>query len=302
MQDKPYEQLLHDHIDALKKDHAAFALWGQLLQWARFKPQLKPDALLGVPLGTGQLATTERVLMRNLGIKSTGIVRRILAKLTKLGLISVSASEAGSLITVKHLAESKHLSKHQESAEDVAAQGVQDEPISDRSTSRTMNKTELEKTVINPNQTRVRVDPDPAPPTGGVKEQDSVSEPEAEMLAYAQQRLGRVFGKTETMGFVDTWRGHPWIAADELRRSIDFIASHPRARKETRSIKRAFFGKQLRASYGEWNEAFARLVAEELRRGRAAEEIVARALDALPSCEREIVGDWTLREIERQTA
>lgn len=302
-----FEKSFHVHFDALKTDHAALAVFLQLQRWARHEPGPKPDALLGIRLARGQLATTERVLMRNLGIKSRCVVQRVLKKLVRLGLIELKQSELGSLVTVLHLVERVHLRVHHETAESHEARGVQNAPVPSESTSESMKKTGVKKTVIKPlpnAQARATVSNDPAPLIGGVEEEkgDSLSQPEAEMIVYAEKKLGRVFGKAETLAFVETWRMYPWMGADELRRSIDFIASHPKARRETRSIKRAFFGKQMRAVYGDWNAAFAELVAEGLARGKGADEIAAFAVGELPSFESDAVRGWARLEIERQTA
>lgn len=115
------------------------------------------------------------------------------------------------------------------------------------------------------------------------------------MIDYAEQRLNRVAGPMERVSFAETWRANPRVTADRLRSSIDWLASHPMALRDTKSITRAFYEKQARQEYTIWDRQLVAAVTEALRSGRSADEIVEDIVERTPSFEAAVMRAYTTR-------
>lgn len=108
----------------------------------------------------------------------------------------------------------------------------------------------------------------------------------AETLRYAQRRFARIFSSGEAEDFVAIWRESDWLTDDEVRSAIDWLATHPVARLETKSAKRVFYVAEAKRAYAPWDERVRAIIARDLATGRdlaeVAEELVFhnRKLDA----------------------
>lgn len=275
-------------------DLPACMVWAKLQDWARVRPQIERDKLLGIPLATGQLVTTERVLMRALGLKTRSVVQRCLGKLQRIGLIRAEPSEAGTLITVVYLAEeSHHRGVHLAIAERHEERGFPDAPPASESTSESVKENgELENLKTPP--ARVRVDPD-----GGRGEGQGLSEDADEAIRYAQRRLGRLVAGKEAVHFAEHWREVP-IGLAEVKRRIDWLASHPFALARTRLLTRIFHLPAMQAECAEFDRETAIWLAEGFRLGKTLETLVAEAIGRMSTVDPGVVRRWLEALSERQ--
>lgn len=117
---------------------------------------------------------------------------------------------------------------------------------------------------------------------------DSMTVDERAVIAYAESKLDRSIGQREAENFVAEWRQKPRLTADRIRRAIDWVASHPLARIETRSIVRLLHDTQARQAYFEWDKKVIRDVRQMLDLGMEAPEIIARMVENCVPLDREV--------------
>jgi hypothetical protein len=128
-----------------------------------------------------------------------------------------------------------------------------------------------------------------APPSSGLNPE------EADLLRYAQRRLARIVSPGEAATFVETLRASPWLTPPLVREAVDWIAAHPRARSETKSINRVFHLERVKRDHRRWDEAVRHNVGVELAHGATVAEAAERVARQAPSCEPEVMRAFALR-------
>lgn len=271
-----YFQGFRDDFEMIGWDDAATTrVWALLLSWQRTKAELRPNGLLGVHLAAGQLATTVRVIMRKLAIKTKNVVERALAKLQALGLVELSPSEKGTLITVK----AGHQSGRPKQPERPESSAVQDCVDLKQATPEAMKENGIGENVLNglPAGARVRA----YDGEGDEKDGTDLSETEVEFLREAAVKLGRCVSRNERERFIAKWRTCKWATVEKLRSSLEWFAKHQLARAETAYLERIFYAKQVRAAYAEKDAVMVRWLERELGYGRNAAELLDEAAASL---------------------
>lgn len=272
-----------DDLADLGADASLIAVWTKMASWAAWKPHKREFGGQTFYLVTGQLVTAEHALGDATGL-GRSIVRRCLAALVKLGKITAVRSKAGTLVTIKRLA-------NVAPAEAPAPEPVHVAPAARQPTDQPRDKTAV----------KIDSKPLPARASATVCIDPGRQGEERELLAYGQEKLGRHFGGGEAFVFTEMLRDAPRLSAAEVRKRIDWISEHPAARADTGSVTRIFYVEKARAQYARWDANLSAHVSTGLRLGKTADEIVRRAVESMPELDPELMKNWTRREIAKQT-
>jgi hypothetical protein len=296
MSSSGFVQAFREDLSLLWGDTTALAVYMKLLDWRRTKAETRPNGLLGVRLASGQVATTTRVLARALKIRTLSVVQRALTKLAKLGLITVTTGERGTLITVGSAGRS---AGHPPPAREPVPQDIPDASEDEQVAPEVMTgewEGENEKPLSHPQVARTHV-VDPQNKGGGGEEDEEA----VDVVRHAQRVLGREIGATEGFRFIAKMR-ETKTSATRAKAALDWIASHPAARKETKVITRALFLEPLKRVYAPWEEAVLRELCDELNRGLAPSRAAEKMVERMPSLDADTVRAWILAQIGRLEA
>lgn len=269
-----------DDIEDLGADPSLVAIWIRICRWAAWKPHSREFGGKTFYLARGQLVTAEHALSAAVGV-GRSVVRRCLATLVRLGKIAVEVSKAGTMITVRAL-EPAMASAKETQPETLEPEAVQAGREAVRPSHPAREYMGLREDSYN--QTR------PDEPHG-----DGLSPDEAEAIAYAQRRMSRIATGNEAMKFLELWRQVPSVSLAEVKRRIDWFATHPGARAETKSIARVFYIHVARKHYERFDQ---RLDAEILRRladGLQPDEIAAEIASDVETLDAETVKQWVVK-------
>lgn len=276
-------------------------------------------------LRRGQTATGDRHLAGELGT-GRAVIRRCIAKLESLGFLSAERSKDGTLITLMGV-ESDHdepppttpdharppkRSDHLRPPGKPALRVVQ--AASEKSATTSMQGRVITGVLVKIAtllSTRERATvrregggrkvPIPPPIQEWAPEQASSlqSDPIAEIVLYAGEKLGRSISSMEVMRFQERWRELPSWTVERIKQELDWLAWHPMARKTTYSISRVFTTQKPREDYARGDEEVCALIGEGLRCGRSPAEIAAGLVSRMPSCDPATVRAWVVSHAER---
>lgn len=293
----------------LGSDGSVLAVWVKLNEWAQWAAGRREHAGRLFQLARGQLVTSSRSLEKALGF-GRQVVRRCLAALERLGRIAVEVRTAGSVITIKgYGAPSSSVSRTPK----VPAQASTHQP-DQLATPVALDPQRLDDEVPWPDDVDQPIDrpiykqepqqesktkPYPAHSTRA-REREGVSASgfpsnkaapvdADDVVTYAQRRLGRIFAARELLAFLETWSTAPWLTAEQLKRNIDWIATHPLARRDTKSVTRAFYVDKAREAYRPFDESVRRAIAEARAAGVGDGDIAELVVQRTPSLDAETV-------------
>lgn len=274
---------------AVGADLPALGVLVQISEWASWKAHSRSFGGRTFFLARGELVTTERALMASLGVKSRSVIRRCLAALERLGIIRTQAHKEGTVIALVR-AQRDLESDHPAQAESPVLEGMQVPEIADETTDEPRQKKGGKKIHKSPPSARARA--------SGREEEVDLSQDETKAVAHAQRRLARIVPGKEILKFTLCWRELPQVSLAEVLRRIDWIASHPLARRDTKSISRIFHEKIARDSYARWDANCARFFRDELR-SRSPEAIVQECVEHMTTCDSETVRLWAEDQITK---
>ncbi len=262
-------------------DGATWLVWCQIKAWTAWRDHSKEFGKVWRIVRAGQCLTTQRAIAAATDL-SRDIVRARLASLAGKGLIELRPGRDATLIEIKGatgLSADHHPTSEkipQASPQVIHSKqnpGALDPQTFQANTTNVVQAITREKSPREKNRrapiTLVTMRVNPPTSWGGVSKKEAsgcskASESDApkhppdealDLLAYAEERLRRVLSGREAAAFIDQWAAAPWLTAADLRQEIDFIAGHPIARAETKSVVRVFHGPKVRAHYARVDRA-----------------------------------------------
>lgn len=260
-------------------DNALRLVWTQLHEWQTWKPTQRKVSNKIFRLCKNQLVTTSNLLAAQTKL-GRQVVRRCLRELERYGLIVVQGyHRCATLIT---LAANKlaswstygqprpnSLDTHEPHAVEglLASWSTQAQPpCKDGSIYNSHNSTPSHIYGEKPVDKRGKVSVVP------------ISPEEEALVEYAKQRLGRpTISSQEVDRFVAKRRENLHRSDDEIRRDIDWFASHPGVVKEgVKSICRAFYRAQVAGAWRDWDRRLEVAICGLLSEGYSHEALASQ--------------------------
>lgn len=294
-------------------DGPMIAVWYRLNDWALWGAGTRRVAGKAFALERGQLVTTAASLAANLGF-GRQVVRRCLATLERLGRIATRATHrTATVITIRGYGSATCVpTSHLEQPTSTSASTTTSDTPPETLDGQPFHDVEPIGQLLDqpqaqpPYEKGISKKVNPNPPNAGAREapgrgggeQEAVTDVEADLLVYAQEQLGRIASPMEIRHFVAAWRSAkataPWLRPERVRADVDWLAAHPRARRDTRWLSRVFFVEQARRECAAWDDQVRELIEAELGRGVPLDDLADALADQTPSMERGVMRSYVL--------
>lgn len=119
-----------------------------------------------------------------------------------------------------------------------------------------------------------------------------------DLVAYAENKLGVTATKPQIEKFKkEAANLDPKI----LKQDIDWIANHPKASKESKSITRAFHAAEVRLAMSEWDKRLKIEIRGLIQRGNKPSEVVEILKQSLPNFDHEKLAQYAQKIIRGKT-
>jgi hypothetical protein len=312
MTTKGFVKTERSDLDVIGRDGALKLVWDRICEWAAWGRRTYRFHGQALELEPGQLVAAEEAIASSWDLLTRKIVRRCLARLERLGWIvrkplffGATRRAAGSLITVvkRDIQRANCGPAKDPIFIDESELPKFDGPIVGPVTKKSL---EEEKNNLYPppfvagaregeeDKRDSLPPPEEREPRCGDPPPDLPSAEEVDLVRYAQAKLCRLASAAERTDFVELVRESVWLTPEAIKRNVDWIASHPMARRDTVSIKRVFFVEQQKALYRSWDDRLVSqvcaMLADDMRPPEIAEHIAAR----LPTCDYETSYSYAL--------
>lgn len=188
-------------------------IWIYLIGWANVQDSKCKFGGKQITLTRGQLLTSVAELTKATGF-GRQTIRRCLAYLEKNEKINQQTNQHGTLVTVINY--ETYQSKEESPNQPTNQRPTNDQPLMEE---------------VKNKRPKEPPPPPPSEPVGEVLHFDNFLS--REVIEYAERKFNCVFDSRQISKFRETWADNPRFTAADIKRALDWIASHPKARADT---------------------------------------------------------------------